>query len=78
VVLDAEGLTTSQMQAIATEFNYSETTFVLPPQHVGRPSLILGRTEKRDGLVAAVHIAGHAVPVMRGLLHVPPSSIQGI
>jgi trans-2,3-dihydro-3-hydroxyanthranilate isomerase len=31
VVLDAEGLTTEQMQAIATEFNYSETTFVLPP-----------------------------------------------
>jgi trans-2,3-dihydro-3-hydroxyanthranilate isomerase len=45
---------------------------------MGRPSLILGRTQKRDGLVAAVHIAGHAVPVMRGLLHVPPSSIQGI
>jgi trans-2,3-dihydro-3-hydroxyanthranilate isomerase len=33
VVLDAEGLTTSQMQAIATEFNYSETTFVLAPRH---------------------------------------------
>lgn len=32
VVLDAEGLSTAQMQAIATEFNYSETTFVLPPQ----------------------------------------------
>src|SRR5216683_6809175 len=32
VVLDAQGLTTAQMQAIATEFNYSETTFVLPPQ----------------------------------------------
>lgn len=31
VVLDAEGLSTGQMQAIATEFNYSETTFVLPP-----------------------------------------------
>ncbi len=31
VVLDAEGLSTEQMQAIATEFNYSETTFVLPP-----------------------------------------------
>jgi trans-2,3-dihydro-3-hydroxyanthranilate isomerase len=30
VVLDAEGLSTEQMQAIATEFNYSETTFVLP------------------------------------------------
>ena len=31
VVLDAEGLSTEAMQAIATEFNYSETTFVLPP-----------------------------------------------
>ena len=31
VVLDAAGLSTAQMQAIATEFNYSETTFVLPP-----------------------------------------------
>ncbi len=30
VVLDAGGLSTAQMQAIATEFNYSETTFVLP------------------------------------------------
>jgi trans-2,3-dihydro-3-hydroxyanthranilate isomerase len=32
VVLDAEGLSTAQMQAIACEFNYSETTFVLPPR----------------------------------------------
>ncbi|WP_141339982.1 PhzF family phenazine biosynthesis protein [Bradyrhizobium sp. USDA 3458] len=32
VVLDSEGLSTEEMQAIATEFNYSETTFVLPPQ----------------------------------------------
>jgi trans-2,3-dihydro-3-hydroxyanthranilate isomerase len=32
VVLDAEGLLTAQMQAIAREFNYSETTFVLPPR----------------------------------------------
>jgi trans-2,3-dihydro-3-hydroxyanthranilate isomerase len=31
VVLEASGLSTEQMQAIATEFNYSETTFVLPP-----------------------------------------------
>jgi trans-2,3-dihydro-3-hydroxyanthranilate isomerase len=30
VVLDAGGLSTAQMQAIAVEFNYSETTFVLP------------------------------------------------
>ena len=32
VVLDAEDLTTGQMQAVAREFNYSETTFVLPPK----------------------------------------------
>jgi len=32
VVLDAGGLSTEQMQAIAREFNYSETTFVLPPR----------------------------------------------
>jgi len=32
VVPDARGLATAQMQAIAAEFNLSETTFVLPPQ----------------------------------------------
>ena len=32
VLPDARGLTTVQMQAIAREFNYSETTFVLPPE----------------------------------------------
>jgi trans-2,3-dihydro-3-hydroxyanthranilate isomerase len=32
VILDAGELSTAQMQAIAIEFNYSETTFVLPPR----------------------------------------------
>jgi trans-2,3-dihydro-3-hydroxyanthranilate isomerase len=31
VVLNAEGLSTGQMQAIAAEFNLAETTFILPP-----------------------------------------------
>lgn len=31
VMLDGRGLTTERMQAIAREFNYSESTFVLPP-----------------------------------------------
>ena len=31
VVPDAHGLTSAQMQAIAREINYSESTFVLPP-----------------------------------------------
>ena len=37
---------------------------------MGRPSVLLGRTQKRDGKVAAVHVAGHAVPVMQGSLHI--------
>jgi trans-2,3-dihydro-3-hydroxyanthranilate isomerase len=32
VIPDASGLTDAQMQAIAAEFNLSETTFVLPPE----------------------------------------------
>ena len=38
---------------------------------MGRPSLLLGRTEKRDGVVSAVHIAGHAVQVMSGFIDFP-------
>ncbi len=33
VLTDARGLTDEQMQAIAAEFNLSETTFVLPPDN---------------------------------------------
>src|SRR3981081_3852922 len=32
VGLNAEGLSSDQMQAIAAEFNLAETTFVLPPK----------------------------------------------
>ena len=32
VIADARGLSDMEMQSIATEFNYSESTFVLPPQ----------------------------------------------
>ena len=35
VVPDARGLDPEQMQAIAREFNYSESTFVLPPERGG-------------------------------------------
>jgi trans-2,3-dihydro-3-hydroxyanthranilate isomerase len=37
---------------------------------MGRPSLILGRTAKRDGVVTAVHLGGEAVAVMRGSLDI--------
>ena len=40
VVLDAGGLSTPQMQALASEFNYSETTFVLPPRDGGHDAQV--------------------------------------
>jgi trans-2,3-dihydro-3-hydroxyanthranilate isomerase len=54
VVLDAEGLSTQDMQAVALEFNYSETTFVLPPDnraHTAKVRIFTPRTE--------VPFAGH-------------------
>ena len=54
VVLDARGLSTRQMQALALEFNYSESTFVFPPEnpaHTARVRLFTPRTE--------VPFAGH-------------------
>lgn len=54
VVFDAQGLETAQMQAIATEFNYSETTFILPPRdssHTAQVRIFTARTE--------VPFAGH-------------------
>lgn len=54
VVLEAEGLSTREMQAIASEFNYSETTFVLPPRdpsHTARVRIFTPRAE--------VPFAGH-------------------
>ncbi len=48
VLTDARGLTTEQMQAIAAEFNLSETTFVLPPddpKHHARVRIFTPKTE---------------------------------
>src|SRR5207302_7287007 len=53
-VLDAVGLSTAQMQAIATEFNYSETTFVLPPQDSAHDAQVRIFTVNRE-----IPFAGH-------------------
>jgi trans-2,3-dihydro-3-hydroxyanthranilate isomerase len=45
---DARGLTDAQMQLLAKEFNYSETTFVLPPDdpaHTARVRIFTPATE---------------------------------
>lgn len=53
VVPDARGLSSAQMQALAREFNYSETTFVLPAEqgHTRRVRIFTPATE--------VPFAGH-------------------
>jgi trans-2,3-dihydro-3-hydroxyanthranilate isomerase len=48
VVLDATGLSSPQMQAIAAEFNLAETTFVLPPKdsaHTAQVRIFTPRAE---------------------------------
>ena len=48
VVTDATGLHAEQMQAIAAEFNYSESTFVLPPEdsaHTARVRIFTRQNE---------------------------------
>src|SRR6266481_4953255 len=54
VVLDAGGLSTAQMQAIAVEFNYSETTFVLPPRDAANDAQVRIFTVNRE-----LPFAGH-------------------
>jgi trans-2,3-dihydro-3-hydroxyanthranilate isomerase len=54
VVLDAGGLSTAQMQAIAREFNYSETTFVLPPADKANDAQVRIFTVNRE-----IPFAGH-------------------
>jgi trans-2,3-dihydro-3-hydroxyanthranilate isomerase len=54
VITDARGLAAEQMQAVAAEFNYSESTFVLPPDdpaHTARVRIFTPRNE--------VPFAGH-------------------
>jgi trans-2,3-dihydro-3-hydroxyanthranilate isomerase len=54
VVLDAEGLSTAQMQAVACEFNYSETTFVLPPREAAHDAEVRIFTVRSE-----IPFAGH-------------------
>jgi trans-2,3-dihydro-3-hydroxyanthranilate isomerase len=54
VVLDADGLSYLQMQAIAREFNYSETVFVLRPSDPGHDARVRIFTPLRE-----LPFAGH-------------------
>lgn len=54
VVLDAEDMSTEQMQRIAVEFGYSETTFVLPPENAANTARVRIFTPSRE-----IPFAGH-------------------
>jgi len=51
---DAQGLSTAEMQAIAAEFNLSETTFVLPPEDAANTARVRIFTPARE-----MPFAGH-------------------
>ena len=70
VVLDAGGLTPEQMQAIAREFNLSETVFVLParlPSHTAYIRIFTPFTELR--------FAGH--PTVGAAIQLADDRISG-
>jgi trans-2,3-dihydro-3-hydroxyanthranilate isomerase len=54
VVLEASGLSATQMQSIAAEFNYAETTFVLPPREPANTARVRIFTPRSE-----VPFAGH-------------------
>lgn len=62
----AAAATIAHLASIAAERNVEMTWRIEQGVEMGRPSLLQGRTEKRNGIVAAVHIGGFAVPVMSG------------
>ena len=75
VVLDAEGLSTAQMQAVAREFNYSETTFVLPPRETGHDAEVRIFTVRSE-----IPFAGHpnvgTAFVLAGQAAQPPARLK--
>lgn len=54
VVLDAQGMNKAQMQQVAVEFGYSETTFVLPPDNPSHTARVRIFTPSRE-----IPFAGH-------------------
>jgi len=67
----AAAATISLLAALRPERDAEMSWRIEQGLEMGRPSLLKGRTEKRDGTVTAVHIGGFAVQVMSGLINVP-------
>ncbi len=76
VVPEARGLTTAQMQAIAREINYSESTFVLPPRDAAHAYLQRTFVPLKEIPYAGHPTVGTAV-VMASLGKVAPGTPDG-
>jgi trans-2,3-dihydro-3-hydroxyanthranilate isomerase len=63
----AAAATIALLAALQLESNTDLSWRLEQGLEMGRPSVILGRTEKRSGAVTAVHVGGLAVQVMSGL-----------
>ncbi|EFF75961.1 PhzF family phenazine biosynthesis protein [Achromobacter piechaudii] len=68
VVLDAQGLDDAQMQRIAREFNYSETSFVLPPKDPCNTAWVRIFTPDREVPFAGHPNVGTAVVLAREMV----------
>ena len=68
VVLEADGLDTGQMQRIAREFNYSETSFVLPARDAAHTAWVRIFTPDREVPFAGHPNVGTAVVLAREMI----------
>ena len=66
---DARGLTTRQMQQIAREFNYAESTFVLPPKNRAHTARVRIFTPKDEIPFAGHPNVGTAFALAQSRLH---------
>jgi trans-2,3-dihydro-3-hydroxyanthranilate isomerase len=74
VVFDAAGLSPAQMQAVAREFNYFETTFVLPPDDPAHTARVRIFTPTYELPFAGHPNVGTAVAIARGMA-APPARV---
>jgi trans-2,3-dihydro-3-hydroxyanthranilate isomerase len=73
VFLDARGLSTEQMQTLAREMNFSESTFLLPPESEGAARRVRIFTPAMEMPMAGHPTVGTAAALVgRGLVDSPP------
>ena len=79
VVLNAEGLSTGQMQAIAAEFNLAETTFVWPPKDPAHTAEVRIFTPRSEMPFAGHPNVGTAFVLARaGVCYGRPVGVDGV